>query len=208
MRSLAGEGVRWFTETDLSVADDKELLAMMADAGCAEVLIGFESTNFSGLDGLEQRSNWKARQVDKYFEAIGTIQDRGIRVNGCFILGLDGNGPESFEDIWKFVQHSGLYDVQITVQTAFPGTPLYSRLRREGRILRDEAWELCTLFDVNFQPAQMSVSVLEAGLRQLGSRIYSEESTQARRADFHRNYVAQRRKARASNGGSDAETLD
>lgn len=195
MRALAGEGVRWFTETDLSVADDEELLAMMGDAGCAEVLIGFESTNFSGLDGVEQRSNWKARNVDKHLEAIRRVQDHGIRVNGCFILGLDGTGPESFEDIWQFVQRSGLYDVQITVQTAFPGTPLYSRLKREGRILRDEAWDLCTLFDVNFQPAHMSVSELEAGLRQLGSRIYSEESTQARRAEFHRNYVAQRRKA-------------
>jgi len=208
MRALAGEGVRWFTETDLSVADDEELLAMMSDAGCAEILIGFESTNFSGLDGVEQRSNWKAKQVDKYLDAIRRIQDHGIRVNGCFILGLDGTGPESFEDVWQFVERSGLYDVQITVQTAFPGTPLYSRLKREGRILRDEAWELCTLFDVNFQPAQMSVSDLEAGLRQLGKLIYSEESTQKRRAEFHKNYVAQRRKARARNGGSDAETVD
>jgi hypothetical protein len=74
------------------------------------------------------------------------------------------------------------------VQTAFPGTPLYTRLKQEGRILQDEAWELCTLFDVNFQPAKMSVAELEAGMRSLVSRIYSDEATKARRAEFHRNY--------------------
>ena len=201
MRALAREHVRWFTETDLSVADDADLLEMMKDAGCAEVLIGFESTTFSALDGLEQRTNWKARRVGKYLESIRRIQDRGIRVNGCFILGLDGTGPESFDSIWEFVRESGLYDVQITVQTAFPGTPLYARLQREGRILRDQAWELCTLFDVNFQPARMSVSELEAGLRNLGSRIYSDKFTQLRRSDFHKNYRANLRKQVASGEG-------
>jgi hypothetical protein len=80
------------------------------------------------------------------------------------------------------------YDVQITVQTAFPGTPLYERLKREGRILRDQAWQLCTLFDVNFQPARMSVAELEAGFRRLGARLYSEQFTQQRRLAFRRNY--------------------
>ncbi len=193
MQSLAHEEVRWFTETDLSVADDLELLEMMKDAGCAQVLIGLESTTFASLDGLEQRANWKARQVDRYMEAIQRIQDRGITVNGCFVLGLDGAGLESFEDIWRFVQESGLYEVQITVQTSFPGTPLYERLKREGRLLREEAWEFCTLFDVNFRPAKMTVSELEAGLRSLAGRIYSAEFTAERRLRFHENYRTKRR---------------
>jgi radical SAM superfamily enzyme YgiQ (UPF0313 family) len=203
LRAVAKEGVRWFTETDLSVADDEELLDMLGDAGCAEVLIGFESTSFSGVDGIEQRANWKAKRVDSYLDAIRKIQDRGVRVNGCFILGLDGTGPESFDAVWEFARQSNLYDVQITVQTAFPGTPLYMRLKNEGRILRDEAWELCTLFDVNFQPARMSVSGLEAGLRDLVSRMYSEEFTRTRRAAFHRNYRAKlRAQATAGTGVS------
>ncbi|MGO9338558.1 MAG: B12-binding domain-containing radical SAM protein [Terracidiphilus sp.] len=193
VRALARENVRWFTETDISVADDLELLDMMKDSGCAQVLIGLESTSFSSLDGVEQRANWKARQVDRYLEAIRRIQDRGITVNGCFVLGLDGSGVESFEDIWEFVLESGLYEVQITVQTAFPGTPLYDRLKRGGRLLREEAWELCTLFDVNFRPAKMSVAELEAGLRSLGGRIYSAEFTAERRSRFQQNYREKRR---------------
>ncbi len=203
LRALAREDVRWFTESDLSVADDEEVLDLLRDAGCAEILIGFEDTTFSAVDGIEQRDNWKAKRVDTYLEAIHKIQDRGVRVNGCFILGLDGADPDSFDQIWEFVQASGLYDVQITVQTPFPGTPLYQRLKRDGRILRDEAWELCTLFDVNFQPSKMSVADLEAGLRTLGSRIYSEDSTAKRRQDFRRNFIAKHRQSTPfSNGRS------
>ena len=208
LRALAREDVRWFTETDLSVADDDDLLEMLRDAGCAEVLIGLESATFSGVDGVEQKANWKAKRVDTYLEAIRKIQDEGVRVNGCFVLGLDGTGVESFEQIWEFVQQSGLYDVQITVQTAFPGTPLYARLKNEGRILRDEAWELCTLFDVNFQPAKMSVAELEAGLRNLASRIYSDEFTQKRRWDFHRNFREKHRQRQRQSGDRRVRQID
>ena len=78
----------------------------------------------------------------------------GIAVNGCFVLGLDGDGPGVFDAVEAFVRESGQFDVQITVMTPFPGTPLYERLRREGRLLEDGAWERCSLFDVNFQPRE------------------------------------------------------
>jgi hypothetical protein len=70
--------------------------------------------------------------------------------------------------------------------TAFPGTPLYARLKAEGRILRDRAWELCTLFDINFQPKNMSVAELQSGFLGLAKQLYSAEETQARRANFKR----------------------
>ena len=184
VRALAKERVRWFTETDISVAEDEELLQLMHESGCAQVLIGLESPTRAGLEGLEQKTNWKAKQRTKYLRAIERIQRRGITVNGCFILGLDGAGPESFEEIWEFVRESGLYEVQITVQTAFPGTPLYERLRREGRLLREDAWDLCTLFDVNLKPALMSVTELEEGLLGLTARIYSDDFVRERRAKF------------------------
>ncbi len=46
-------------------------------------------------------------------------------MNGCFILGLDADTPEVFDDVLQFVRESGLYEVQVTFLTAFPGTPLY-----------------------------------------------------------------------------------
>jgi radical SAM superfamily enzyme YgiQ (UPF0313 family) len=76
--------------------------------------------------------------------------------------------------------------VQITVQTAFPGTPLYKRLKTEDRIVRDEAWELCTLFDVNFRPRNMTVSELENGFRKLAAKLYDKQSLRERRLDFYK----------------------
>jgi radical SAM superfamily enzyme YgiQ (UPF0313 family) len=196
MRALAGENVRWFTETDISVADDDELLGLMRDSGCAQVLIGLESATVAGLDGLELKTNWKAKQVDRYIEGIRRIQDHGITVNGCFILGLDGAGPESFEAVEQFVRDSGLYEVQITVLTAFPGTPLYERLKQENRVLRDGAWELCTLFDVNFRPDSMSPGELSSGFRALAEKLYNEDFTRDRRQGFRRQWRAARRRMR------------
>jgi radical SAM superfamily enzyme YgiQ (UPF0313 family) len=193
LRALSKENIRWFTETDVSVAEDHELLQLMRESGCAQVLIGFESPSFNGLNGLEERINWKAKQLDHYSRAISRIQDHGITVNGCFILGLDGTSHESFDDVLTFVRETGLYEVQITVLTAFPGTPLYRRLRQEGRLLRENAWELCTLFDVNFKPTDMSVSELESGFRNLAEKLYSEDTTKERRESYRQRWRNLRR---------------
>jgi len=149
MRALTSEGVRWFTETDVSVADDPELLSLMRDAGCAQVLIGFESPNAAGLEAIELKHDWKSKRLDSYEAAIDEIQSCGIAVIGCFVLGPDGDTPEVFDEIRTFVEESGLFQVQITVLTAFPGTPLYARLASEERLLDETAWEKSTLFDVN-----------------------------------------------------------
>ncbi len=184
MKAMAHEGYRWFTETDVSVADDEELLKMMRDAGCHQILIGFESPRFESLDGVEKKSNWKARRTDRYLKAVETIQKHGITVNGCFILGLDGDGPESFDSVFRFVEESGLYDVQVTYLTPFPGTPLWSRLSDEGRLLCAGATERCTLFDINFQPDRMSVEELRAGFHDLVRRLYAPEFVERRNRSF------------------------
>jgi radical SAM superfamily enzyme YgiQ (UPF0313 family) len=186
LRALAKENSRWFTEADIRAGDDPELLALMRDAGCQQVLIGLESPRSDSLAGLELKTDWKARQCDRYQAAIATIQSYGITVNGCFILGLDGDSPQVFDDVLQFVRQSGLYEVQITFQTPFPGTPLYERLKSERRLLREGAWELCTLFDINFRPQQMSVEQLQAGFLRLAKTLYSAEETQSRRQGFKR----------------------
>src|SRR5262249_32910410 len=184
LRQLIPERLRWFTEADIRIAEDDELLGLMRDSGCQQVLIGLESPRRLSLEGVELRTNWKARQQEGYKTAIAKIQSYGITVNGCFILGLDGDSTEVFDDVLGFVKESNLYEVQITFLTPFPGTPLYSRLKQEGRILRDGAWELCTLFDINFRPKQMSVSELQNGFLSLARQLYSSEETDTRRRKF------------------------
>lgn len=183
---IAPLGVQWFTETDISVADDEELLVEMRSAGCRQVLIGFESPDPQPLRGIELRSDFKARRYERSREAISRVQDHGITVNACFILGLDGHSPAIFENVLRFVEETKPFDVQITVMTPFPGTPLYDRLLTEGRILYPGRWDLCTLFDVNYRPTNMSVDELRAGLYWLAERLYNEPAVQARQRDFIR----------------------
>lgn len=191
-RALAPLRVKWFTETDISVAEDDELLDRMHAAGCRQVLIGLESPAREPLRGLEMRRDFKARWFDRYADAIERIQSHGITVNGCFILGLDGHSSDIFEQVIAFAQQVSLYDVQITVLTAFPGTPLYDRLLREGRIIEPGRWDLCTLFDVNHRPRGMSLRELKEGMYWLTQRLYNAECTAQRRAGFFARWQEQR----------------
>ena len=176
--------IKWFTETDLSVADDAALLDMMRESGCAQVLIGFESPTEGPLNGLEHTSNWKRDQFGHYKDSIRTIQSHGITVNGCFIIGLDGQTTDVFDQIYAFVRETELYEVQITILTPFPGTALYERLKNDNRLIEPLNWKKCTLFDLNLRPRGMTGSELRAGFHALAMKLYSDEFTKWRRNKF------------------------
>src|SRR5262249_61488820 len=110
---LTARKIRWFAETDLSIYEDADLLRLMRASGCVEVLIGFESPGAWGLRGLELKRDWKLRRWRESKEAVRRIQAAGIRVNGCFILGLDGQGSEIFDAVLEFAMETEIFDVQI-----------------------------------------------------------------------------------------------
>ncbi|USN98812.1 MAG: B12-binding domain-containing radical SAM protein [Phycisphaeraceae bacterium] len=197
---LAGRRIKWFTETDVSIADDPEFLDLLASSGCAEVLVGLESPIEAGLPGLERRADWKHKRWETNLDAVQCIQAHGIRVNGCFIVGLDGQTPAVFDDIHDFALEAGLFDVQITLPTPFPGTPFYHRLKAAGRLTHDGQWGRCTLFDLNFVPTPMSSEELVAGFHDLARRLYSDEYTAMRRGRFA-EAARRRRPAAALEGG-------
>ncbi len=183
LRELADREVRYFTETDVSLADDEELLDLLYPSGCRQVLIGFESPRRASLEGMD-RANWKIRQHSRYVEAIDKIQGRGVSVCGCFIVGLDSDTPEVFDELREFIDRSRLLEVQITILTPFPGTRLYQRLLAERRLLYPGAWDRCTLFDVNFRPCGMSVEQLEEGVMQLWRDTWNVEAFTRRKRHY------------------------
>jgi len=174
LKAITPLNINWFTETDISVADDDELLDLMAKSGCRQILIGFESPSADGLQGMNP-NDWKLKRHKSYIESINKIQSKGVSVNGCFIVGLDNDTPETFNQIKQFADEAKLIEIQITVYTPFPGTPLYHRLKSENRLLQDENWDRCTLFDVNFKPKNMSLEQLEDGIKWLFKNLYNED---------------------------------
>ncbi|MBX3746814.1 MAG: radical SAM protein [Verrucomicrobiae bacterium] len=185
LRAMVEENLHWFTETDLSVAEDPDLCDLLAASGCRQLLIGLESPDGEALAGMDP-TDWKRRRAPAALRAIDALQSRGVSVNGCFILGLDSHTPDVFPRILQFVRSSGLAEVQVTVLTPFPGTPLHDRLRRTGRLLAPRFWDRCTLFDVVYRPARMTVTELESGLRWLMKELYSRRETDDRRRAFTR----------------------
>jgi radical SAM superfamily enzyme YgiQ (UPF0313 family) len=197
LRALQRENIHYFTETDASIVDDLELCDLLADSGCRQVLIGFESPRADDLSGMDP-ANWKRRQVPHIERIVDVLQSRGVSVNGCFILGLDNQNPDVFPELLDLVRRSGLAEVQYTVSTPFPGTPLHQRLQREGRLLPDKSNDDCTLFDVNFLPKRMSVDQLEQGLRWLFSETYTQRETRHRM----RHFATQKRRGARSRPAS------
>lgn len=189
---LKNRHIRWFAESDLSVCEDDELLELMHQSGCAQVLIGLESPIAEPLNGIDLKADWKYNHFSKYADAIRKIQSYGVTVNGCFILGLDKQGPDIFDQVFEFVKASELYEVQVTILTPFPGTELYQKLKDQQRLLEPENWKKCTLFDLNFIPSDMTVEQLDTGFKKLVERLYSQEFTDWRRHTFKEN-LRQRR---------------
>lgn len=185
LTAIRDRNVRWFAECDISIAEDTELLQVMKESGCREVLIGLESPSRGELSGLELNNNWKHKVQKNYLVSIKKIQDHGIRVIGCFILGLDSQSLESVDAIEEFVELSGLFDVQLTLQTAFPGTPLYKRLDQECRLKEKDNWKNCTLFDLNIVPTGSKSEDLQNSFRNLMTALHSNDVSRQRRLRFN-----------------------
>lgn len=175
--------MRWFTETDISIAEDDELLELLAKSNCAQVLIGLETSQSFGLKGID-RSNWKLNQFDSYIKSIEKIQSYGISVNGCFILGFDTDTKSTFKHTEQFIKDCNLSEVQLTLLTPFPGTDLYRQLKYEERLLEEKYWNKCTLFDVNFVPKNFTASELENSFQELMSNVYAKPAVEQRKTNF------------------------
>jgi radical SAM superfamily enzyme YgiQ (UPF0313 family) len=181
LSALADANARYFTEVDWRVGEQPELLRQLAASGCVQVLIGVESLVFR-YPGMGS----KTAPLERVMAAVDEIQDAGVAVIGCFIVGADGETTASLERLTDYLHKSRLADVQITLNTPFPGTPLRSRLASEGRLLNDRDWSHYTLFDVTFQPDQLTVAELEQGYRELLAAVF-DKGQAARRAAIRRN---------------------
>jgi radical SAM superfamily enzyme YgiQ (UPF0313 family) len=174
---LRRAGVRYFTEADWRIGNRPDVLAGLAASGCAQVLVGIESLVFRYPGMGEKRA-----ELDAMLDAASRIQDAGVPVNGCFIVGADGETRDSLDRLAAFLLDSPLAEIQLTLQTPFPGTGLYRRLREQGRLLSDRDWPSYTLFDVTYQPDQMSPAELTAGFRDLVAAVFSRSATERRSA--------------------------
>lgn len=183
---LGRSGVRYFTECDWRIGERPEVLERLAASGCAQVLVGVESL-------VPRHTGMGAKRVPlpRIVDALCAVQNAGVPVIGCFVVGGEGETLESLQQLGDFLMNAPFADVQLTLQTPFPGTVLYRRLSAQGRMLPHRSWESHTLFDVTYQPDVLSVEQLERGFRNLVAMNFAAQPS-TRRQQIRRDVWARR----------------
>jgi len=147
---------------------DDEFLRLAEKSGCVEWFVGFESVSQASLNGIKKTVN----KVEDFKRTIKRIHDFGMAVQGGIIFGFDEDTPDVF-DLTLEKMHEWCMDaVEINILTPYPGTPLYDRLEREGRILTHD-WERYNQVDVVFKPKNMTEKELYEGARRVAKRFYT-----------------------------------
>ena len=165
----------WFCQASINIGDDLEVLEWAARAGCRMIFLGIESEDIDALTEVNKRLNLK-RGPESYKELFDRIHRAGMAVLGAFIFGMDGDTPEKLRNRAEFMIESGVDVMQLTTMTPLPGTPLFDRLHKEGRLLftdfpRD--WGRYDLTELIHQPKEFERDKLWKVIVQCMQQVYS-----------------------------------
>lgn len=174
-RALIPLNKRWIGQASLNLARDPELLDLAVRSGCVGLFMGFESLSPESLAEAGKTQN----VVKHYEEDIKRIRDRGISIHGAFIFGFDHDDEGIFDRTIDFVRRNKLDSASFSALTPFPGTPTFSRLESEGRLLTRD-WS--RYGGAVFTPHLMSREALDAGCRRAWRECYSLRSVIGRLA--------------------------
>ncbi|MFP4453802.1 MAG: B12-binding domain-containing radical SAM protein [Desulfobacterales bacterium] len=157
----------FFTEASINMADDQELMAGMREAGFNSVFIGIETPSPEGLAETGKVQNLKSDME----AAVRTIQKNGIEVLAGFILGFDHDTEDIFDLQIEFIQKNAIPQAMIGLLNALPGTRLYERLEKEGRILGQSCGNNTHSTQTNFKTI-MDQNALRQGYRKILAHLY------------------------------------
>ena len=163
----------FFTQLDITVAQDDELLQLLADANFYNLMIGVESVNADSLKDMNKKQNMGISAVD----AIKKIQSYGMAVLVHMIIGADSDGPDIFDKTAEFVQDANIVFHICHPLAAPPGTKMWYDYKRSGRLITTEHDEASDKMDIltNIIPKQMTRIELLEGLANYWDHVYTHE---------------------------------
>jgi len=166
--SLKLHNINWSCQASINISQEDEILSLMSDSGCGAILVGFESIAKRNLEVMHKSIN----QRYDYAKAIKKIQSYGILVQSSFIVGYDFDSDSSFDELIEFIQENNLLMPLINILTPFPGTELFKRLEKEGRILHKD-WSKYDTKHVVFEHPRLSPKKLTDGYNSIVKSVYS-----------------------------------
>jgi len=140
----------WTAQVRTDVARDNELLDLMQKTNCYGCYIGIESINPETLKEYN-----KKQTIEDIELCVRKLHERNIKIHGMFVLGSDEDSVEVARETANFAKKYNIDTVQFMILTPLPGTKLYDKLRKEGRILTT-AWNLYDGHHVVFKPKGMT----------------------------------------------------
>jgi len=188
-RALIPLKVHWVSQASIDMTRDQELMELMAASGCVGNVIGFESLSPDSLKWMKKGPN-VTRQFDRYSEQLEVLRKHGLQTWAAFTLGHDHDTLESIMATGQFAQQNKFTFAAFNILVQYPGTPLYDRMKKEGRLLYNDKWWLHPEYRFNhatFKPQNMSPEELTEACFQLRSD-YNRVGAIVRRAfDFKTN---------------------
>jgi radical SAM superfamily enzyme YgiQ (UPF0313 family) len=155
---MRGMGRLWQAAATVQSVLRPGLIERAAAAGLRSLFVGFETLN---ADNLREQGKLQNLHRD-YDAAIRRLHDLGVMVNASFVFGMDGDDESVFERTVEWAISQGIETATFHILTPYPGTALYDRMRRDGRILHQN-WDLYDTRHVVYRPARVSPQALEAG---------------------------------------------
>ncbi len=137
-------------------------------SGLLHLNIGIESINPDTLGGMNKRFN----KVHRYAEMLAGLRRRGISYSLNFIFGWDGETAGAFHATLKFLEDHKVPAAYFNILTPVKGTPLYDRLRGEGRLLNIQDIDRWPGQMCHFQPCSGTAAALESNVREIHQRFY------------------------------------
>jgi radical SAM superfamily enzyme YgiQ (UPF0313 family) len=138
----------FYTEASIDMAHDDELLKLMVYSKFSTVFIGIETPDTDSLKLTLKNQNTKVPMN----ESLQKIAGFGIRIMGGFIIGFDGEKTGAGERVYQFAIDNAIPGVTFSMLQALPGTALWDRLKKEGRLLDAANLNQTTL--LNFIPSR------------------------------------------------------
>lgn len=179
----------WYAFTDAHIAFKNNILRNMKEAGCRQLLIGFESLDEDNLLQIN-KSGWKREKKTYYNQIINRIQSYGIGVVGSFMLGFENDTEVTFQQIYDFIYNTDLFATNVTILTPFPGTKLYKRYQ-EANLLLTQNWNKYNGFELTFYPNKMSPFEFESNFVELYKKINSDERINRMLMNFKNKFLQQ-----------------
>jgi len=177
---------RWIGQLSIHAANDSELLVLMARSGCAGVLIGFESLHAETIHAMGKQVN--ASNSD-FRTAIENLRRHHLSIYATFVFGYDNDTEETFEETYRFAIENKFFFAAFNHLVPFPGTDVYERFKREGRLLYKDWWrrEDVRFGDVVFRPKNFTPERLAELCQHYRLKFYSLPSMLRRGNDYRAN---------------------